>query len=148
MPSDRVAPEDRKVISIKFFYNAEKNAFSVSSVKSAFARVRLWPWRPEKNLNFCEKFYLAQYHQQDTDRALFALTHAVKHCDGKRISDCCDKISQMKPVAVVTLKTVEKRKSRDEDGTEDLQEEEQMDSMPRPRKARDILTGPPVKRTR
>ena len=147
MPSDRVAPEDRKVISIKFFYNAEKNAFSVSSVKSAFARVRLWPWRPEKNLNFCEKFYLAQY-QQDTDRALFALTHAVKHCDGKRISDCCDKVSQMNPVPVVTLKTVEKRKSRDENDTEDLQEEEQLDSVSRLRKARDILTRPPVKRTR
>ena len=77
----------------------------------------------KKNLKICEKFCLTQY-QQDTDRALFALAEAVKQRDEKRISDCCDKVSQMKPVAVVTLKTVEKRKSRDEDETEDLQEEE------------------------
>ena len=107
----------------------------------------MWPWNPEKNFKICEKFCLTQY-QQVTDRALFALAEAVKDHDEKRMSDCCVKVSQMKPVTVVTLKTVEKRKSRDEDGTEDLQEEEQMDSMPRPRKARDILTGPPVKRTR
>ena len=142
-----VAPEDRKVISHKVFYNAEKTAFSISNVKSAFTRVGLWPWNPEKIFEICEKFCLAQY-QEDTDRAFFALAETVKYRDEKRISDCCDKISKMKPVAVVTLKTVEKRKSREEDDTEDLQDEEQMDSVPRPRKARDILTGPPVKRTR
>ena len=47
-PSDRVAPEDRKVISMTVFYNAEKTAFSISNVKSAFTRVGLWPWNPEK----------------------------------------------------------------------------------------------------
>ena len=98
-----------------------------------------------KNLKICEKFCLAQY-QQGTDRALFALVEAVKYRDEKRISDCCDKISQMKPVAVEALKTVEKRMSRDEDDIENPQE--QLDSGPRPRKARDILTRLPVKRTR
>ena len=54
------------------------------------------------------------------DKALVALAEAVKHHDEKRLSDCCDKLSQMNPVPVETLKTAEKRKSRDKDVTEDL----------------------------
>jgi len=147
MPSDDIAPEDRKMISMTIFYNAEKKAFSKSNIIRSFAKVGLWPWNPKKILAICEKFCPVQC-QQDTDRAFFALAEAVKQRDEKRISECCDKVSQMKPVAVVSLKSIEKRKSHDEVDTEDLLEEEESYSVSRPRKAKDILTRPPAKRTR
>ena len=79
---------------------------------------------------------------------MFALAEAVKDRDEKRISECCNKVSQMKPVAVVSLKSIEKRKTRDEDDTEDLLEEEEEYSVSKPRKVKDILTRSPPKRTR
>ena len=146
-PSIGVPPEDRKVISMAIFYNAERKVFTVSNVKGAFDKVGLWPWDPKKILDHCEKFCLVQC-QQDRDKAYFALTEAVMQHNEKRISDCCNKVSEMKPVTIVTLKTAEKRKCRDEDDAEDLQEEDESYSVSRPRRARDILTQPPAKRTR
>ena len=48
-PSDSVQPEDRKMISMAMFYQAEKKAFSISAVKGSFEEVGLYPWNREKN---------------------------------------------------------------------------------------------------
>ncbi len=87
---------------------------------------------PHNFFETCERLCPVQC-QQDADRAFFVLAEAVKHRDEKLMSDCRDKVSQLKPVAVESLKTVEKRKSRDEDDTEYLQEEEQLGCVLMPR---------------
>ena len=145
--SDSVPPEDRKMISMAMFYEAERKAFTPSNIIGSFRKVGLWPWKPKKILDHCEKFCPVQC-QQDRDRAYFALAEAVRQHDEKRLSDCCNKVSEMSPVTVATLKRAEKRKCRDEDDADDPQEEDEFYSVSTPRRARDILTQPPAKRTR
>ena len=143
-PSDSVQPEDRKMISMAMFYQAEKKAFSISAVKGSFEEVGLYPWNREKIFDHCKKFCGVQC-QQDMDRAYIALAEAVKQHHEKQLSECCKIVSEMRPVTVASLKMIEKQKCHDEDDVEDQQEEDESYSVPKPRKARDILTQSPQK---
>ena len=79
------------------------------------------------------------------DRAYIALAEAVKQHHEKQLSECCKIVSEMRPVTVASLKMIEKQKCHDEDNAEDQQEEDESYSVPKPRKARDILIQSPQK---
>ena len=82
------------------------------------------------------------------DRAYIALAEAVKQHHEKQLSECCKIVSEMRPVTVASLKMIEKQKCHDEDDVEDQQEEDESYYVPKPRKARYMLTQPPQKRCR
>ena len=73
------------------------------------------------------------------DRAYITLAEVVKQHHEELLSECCKIVSEMRPVTVASLKMIEKQKCHDEDNAEDQQEEDESYSVPKPRKARDIL---------
>ncbi len=76
------------------------------------------------------------------------LVDAVKKHYENRMVKCYDDVPKMRPDRAVSVKRVEKRKCRDEDDTEYLQEDEQSYSASNPRKTRSKHSNAIVKQAR
>ena len=137
--------EDRRMLLVGLFYEAESVAFSSRIVRKSFADVGLWPWNPRKILRMCESHSPAQKKEDVNDRLVDAIRRHRESLASRR----SDVAGTMKPVTTIAIPTLPKKKGGRKRGNKksDSQKPQPRVSAKK-RKSTSISSEPPTKRSR
>ena len=139
--------EQRRMILMGLFYEAEAHAFTKEIVRGSFEKVGLWPWKPKKILKMCRE-NSPPVSQPPQDEIRDRLIDAIKV---RRESNQAYRevlLRRLKPVEVIAIQKSGKQKEHKKGTGQKSVDDKQQNPGAAKRMNKCIYAQPPAKRSR